>query len=231
MLRAACYKSCKKHPTKRQLCGLLPPILLNIQVLRAKHARHCWWSKAKRINDVLFWTPSNGPNSFDRTAKTYIHKFCANTICRSEDLPRTIADTDGCQVRREFFLSTCVDDGYVVFRQKINKIKWNKIIFSIFRSKFSSWLYVRWQIFWSTFIVTEPIHVGLEKYFGKTKFLQSYLISHIQIVWGKYKRLHYINAWRIRFLFNWCKFSFRCKKISSVQRKKAIQLIVHEVIL
>ena len=60
MLRAILNKSYKKHLTKQQLYGHLPPIAKTIKVKRTRHAGHCWRSRDKLISDVLLWTPSHG---------------------------------------------------------------------------------------------------------------------------------------------------------------------------
>ena len=51
MLQAVLNKSWKQHPTKRQLCGNLPPISKTIQVRRTRHAGHCW--KTKEMSRVF----------------------------------------------------------------------------------------------------------------------------------------------------------------------------------
>ena len=49
----------KQHPTRHQLYGHLPPITKTIQVKQTRHAGHCWRSKDKH-SDVLLWTSTYG---------------------------------------------------------------------------------------------------------------------------------------------------------------------------
>ena len=49
--------SWRKHPTRHQLYGHLPPITKTIQVRRTRHAGHCWRSRVELIRDELLWTP------------------------------------------------------------------------------------------------------------------------------------------------------------------------------
>ena len=56
MLQAILNRSWRKHPTKQQLYGHLPPITKTIQIRRTRHAGHCWRSRDKLISDVLLWT-------------------------------------------------------------------------------------------------------------------------------------------------------------------------------
>ena len=60
MLRAILNKSWRQHPTRHQLYGHLPPITKTIQVIRTRHAGHCWRSRDELISDVLLWTPTYG---------------------------------------------------------------------------------------------------------------------------------------------------------------------------
>ena len=57
ILRAILNKSWRRHPTRHQLYGHLPPITKTIQVRRTRHAGHCWRSRDELISDVLLWTP------------------------------------------------------------------------------------------------------------------------------------------------------------------------------
>ena len=57
MLRAILYKSWRKHPTKHQLYGHLPPIPKTIKVRRTRHEGHCWRSRNELISDVFLWPP------------------------------------------------------------------------------------------------------------------------------------------------------------------------------
>ena len=56
MLQATLNKSWRRHPTRHQLYGHLPPFMKTIQVRRTRHAGHCWRSRDERISDVLLWT-------------------------------------------------------------------------------------------------------------------------------------------------------------------------------
>ena len=57
MLCAILNKSWRQHSTNHQLCGHLAPITKTIQVIRTRHAGHCWRSRDELISDVLLWTP------------------------------------------------------------------------------------------------------------------------------------------------------------------------------
>ena len=72
MLRAILDKSWRRHPTRHQPYGQLPPITKTIQVRRTRHAGHCWRSKDELISDVLLWTPAYGRAKAGRPARTYI---------------------------------------------------------------------------------------------------------------------------------------------------------------
>ena len=91
-LYAVLNEPCKYHPTKQQLYGHLLPISQTIQISQARYAGHSWINK-----DVLLWTSTNGHTSLGCPAKTY--QLCEVIGCRLEDLPRTIVDRDGWQVR------------------------------------------------------------------------------------------------------------------------------------
>ena len=90
MLRAILNKSSRKHPTKHQLYGHLPPITKTIKVRRTRHARHSWRSRDELINDVLLWTPSYGQAKARRPARTYIQQLCEDMGCSPEDLPKAM---------------------------------------------------------------------------------------------------------------------------------------------
>ena len=66
MLRAILNKSWQQHPTRRQLCGHLPPVTKTIQARRTRHAGHCWRSKDEIVSDVLLWTPAYGQSKAGR---------------------------------------------------------------------------------------------------------------------------------------------------------------------
>ena len=60
MLRAILNKSWRQHLMRHQLYGHLPHITKTIQVIRTRHAGHCWRSRDELISDVLLWTPVYG---------------------------------------------------------------------------------------------------------------------------------------------------------------------------
>ena len=76
------------------LYGHLPPITRTIQVIRARHAGHCWRSKDELISDVLLWTPAYGQAKAGRPARTYIQQRCEDTGCSPEDLPKVMNDRE-----------------------------------------------------------------------------------------------------------------------------------------
>ena len=93
-LRAILNKSWRQHPTKRQLCGHLPPITKTIQIGRTRHAGHCWRSWDELISDLLLWTPSHGRAKAGRPARTYIQQLCEDVGCSLEGLPEAMNDRD-----------------------------------------------------------------------------------------------------------------------------------------
>ena len=94
MLRAILNKSWRQHPTKLQLYGHLPPIAKTIQVIRARHAGHCWRSKDELISDLLLWTPTYGRAKAGRPARTYLQQLCEDTGCSPEDLQEAMDDRE-----------------------------------------------------------------------------------------------------------------------------------------
>ena len=94
MLRAIFNKSWRKHPTRHQLYGHLPPITKTIQVRRTRHAGHCWRSRDEFISDVLLWTSTHGRAKAGRPARTYIQQLCEDTGCCPEDLPEAMNDRE-----------------------------------------------------------------------------------------------------------------------------------------
>ena len=90
MLRAILNKSLRKHPTRHQLYGHLPPITKTIQVRQTRHAEHCWRSRDKLISDVLLWSPTHGRAKAGRLARTYIQQLCEDTGCCPKDLPEAM---------------------------------------------------------------------------------------------------------------------------------------------
>ena len=94
MLRAILNKSRRKHPTKYQLYGHLPPTTKTIQFRRTRHVGHCWRSSDELISDVLLWTPSYGRAKAGRPARTYIQQLCEDTGCGPEDMPEAMNDRE-----------------------------------------------------------------------------------------------------------------------------------------
>ena len=92
--RAILNKSWKKHNTRHQLYGHLPPITKTIQVRRTRHAGHCWRSRDELISDVLLWTPTYGRAKVGRPTRTYIQQVCEDTGCSPEDLPEAMNDRE-----------------------------------------------------------------------------------------------------------------------------------------
>ena len=72
MLWAILNKWSRQHPTKRQLCGYLPPISKTIQIIRTIHVEHCWRSKGRLISDVLLWTYLHGRARVGAPARTHL---------------------------------------------------------------------------------------------------------------------------------------------------------------
>ena len=85
-----CQKYWRKHPTRHQLYGHLPPITKTIQARRTRHAGQCWRSRDELISDVLLWTPTYGREKTGRPARTYIQQLCEDTGCGPEDLPEAM---------------------------------------------------------------------------------------------------------------------------------------------
>ena len=85
-------KSWKELPTKQLLYGHLLSISQIIQVRRTRHTRHCYRSKDKLIN-ILLWTPTHGRTIVGWSARTQIHQLCVNTGC-SLDLLGAMDDRD-----------------------------------------------------------------------------------------------------------------------------------------
>ena len=94
MLQAILNKSRRKHPTKHQLYGHLPPITKSIQVRRTRYAGHCWRSRNELISAVLLWTPTYGRAKARPPARTYIQQLCEDTGCSPEDLPVAMNDRE-----------------------------------------------------------------------------------------------------------------------------------------
>ena len=81
-------------PTRHQLYGHLSPITKTIQVIRTRHAGHCWRSRHEFIRDVLLWISTHGRAKAGRPARTYIQQLCEDTGCCPEDLPRAMNDRE-----------------------------------------------------------------------------------------------------------------------------------------
>ena len=94
MLRAILNMSWRQHPTKLQLYGHLPPITKTIQVIRTRHAGHCWRSRDELISDLLLWTPTYGRAKARQQARTYIQKPYEDTGFCPEDLPEAMNDRE-----------------------------------------------------------------------------------------------------------------------------------------
>ena len=99
MLWAILNKSWRQHTTKHQLYGHLPSITKTIQVIRTRHAGHCWRSRDKLISDVLQWTPTYGQPKAGWPAQTYIEQLCEDTGWSPEDLPEAMNDREKWQER------------------------------------------------------------------------------------------------------------------------------------
>ena len=94
MSRAILNKSWRRHPTRRQLYGHLPPITKTIQVRRTRHAGHCWRSRDELISDVLLSNPTYGRAKAGRPARIYIQQHYEDTGCSLEDLPEAMNDRE-----------------------------------------------------------------------------------------------------------------------------------------
>ena len=127
MLRAVLNKSWKQYPTKRQLCGHLPPILQTIYKRRAKNTWHSLRSKDKIRSNLLLWTPTHGHTSIDQPAKSYIHQLWADNGCRLEDSTNVMTDRDGWRERgsKEFVPSSGLDE--VFLSNHLCSIIWFKV--------------------------------------------------------------------------------------------------------
>ena len=90
-----CKKSWRKHPTKHQLYGHLPPITKTFPVRWTRYAGHCWRSRNELISDVLLWTHTYGRAKAGRPARTYIQQLSEDTGCSPEDLPEAMNDREG----------------------------------------------------------------------------------------------------------------------------------------
>ena len=110
MLRAILNKSWRKHPTRHQLYGHLPPITKTIQARQIKYAEHCWRSKGALISDVLLWIPAYGQVKAGRPARTFIPQLCEDTECSPEDLPEAMNDGEKWRERVRLSVLTAQHD-------------------------------------------------------------------------------------------------------------------------
>ena len=94
MLLAILNKSWRKHPTRHQLYGHLPPIMKTIQVKWTRHAGHCRRSRDELIRDVPLWTPTYGRAKAGWPTRTYILLLCEDTGSGPEDLPEAMNDME-----------------------------------------------------------------------------------------------------------------------------------------
>ena len=99
MLRVILIKSWRKHPTKQQLYGYLPPITKTIQIKWTRHVGHCWRCKDELISDILLWNPSHRRAKVEWLARIYIQQLCTDMEYSLKDLPRAMDDRDGWQER------------------------------------------------------------------------------------------------------------------------------------
>ena len=99
MLRAILNKTGKKHPTKQQLYGHLPPITITIKIRRTRHAEHCWRSWDELISDVLLLTPAHGRSKVGQPARTYRQQLYADTGNSLENFPGEMDDRGGWRER------------------------------------------------------------------------------------------------------------------------------------
>ena len=92
---------------------------------RARHVGNCWRNKVKLISDFLLWTPTHGHISVGRPAKTYVHQFCTDTVCRLEDLSGSRADWDGLRerIKEVRAVGYTSDRKYLQHDQQTTKVK------------------------------------------------------------------------------------------------------------
>ena len=65
-----------------------------IQILRTRHAGHCWRSKDELISDVLLWTSSHGRATVGQPTRNYLQQLCTDIRCSVSDLPGAMDDRD-----------------------------------------------------------------------------------------------------------------------------------------
>ena len=90
-LQALLYKSWKQHPNN---CSFRPlnSYLMNLIFWRTRHMGRCSWRKDEFMSDFHLLTPTYGRTSFDRSARTYLHRQCTGIGCSLLDLPGAIKD-------------------------------------------------------------------------------------------------------------------------------------------
>ena len=142
MLWAVLNKSWKKHPTKQQLYGHLPPITKTIKVRRTRHVGHCWRSKDDLISDVLLRRPSYGRAKEGQLVKTYMQQICAETECCLEDLPGAIDDKGGERGSRRSVQAAQQDDRiYMIW---FGWVLWYISHCMLFNAKSCSYIYIKY---------------------------------------------------------------------------------------
>ena len=92
MLRAALNIEWKKHPTKAQLYGSLPPVSVKLREQRLRFAGHCFRSKCELVSDILLWEPSHGKRSVGAQARTYTKQLQDDTGLHLDYLPTAMND-------------------------------------------------------------------------------------------------------------------------------------------
>ena len=92
MLRAALNIDWRKHPTKAQLYGSLPPVSAKLREQRLRFAGHCFRSKGELVSDLLLWEPSHCKRSVGAQARTYTKKLQDDTGLHPDDLPTAMND-------------------------------------------------------------------------------------------------------------------------------------------
>ena len=116
MLRTALNLSWRKHPTKVQLYGNIPPLTTILRERRMRFAGHCWRAKQELISDLLLWSPRHGKNRPGRPATTYIDQHCRDMECTPDDLPALMQDRDEWRDRLHVRASSRAEN--LTFRNK-----------------------------------------------------------------------------------------------------------------
>ena len=84
--------SWKKHPTKHQIYGDIPPISTIVAQRRAQFAGHCFRAKDQIISDLLLWRlpcPNRGSRPL-----TYPDMLCRDTGLTFDELGTALRDKD-----------------------------------------------------------------------------------------------------------------------------------------